>query len=80
VRQKLCRRLEGLEKAHADAERARPIVVDRRKLDRLWADVEAWRAVPENLQWLAAQPPEYFGIQVRQLKQQLMEKAHGYVR
>ena len=80
MRQNLCKRLVGLEKVHGDAERARPKVADRGKLDRLWADVEAWHAVPENRQWLATQPPEYFGIQVRQFKQELMQRANGYAR
>jgi hypothetical protein len=55
-------------------------VVDQRKLDRLWADVEARHAVPDNQQWLAAQPSEYVGIQVRQFKQELLERANGHAR
>src|SRR5580704_6735017 len=59
MRQKLCRRLDELEKiSAAAAERERPH--DSRVLDELIAKAEAWHAVPENQVWLAVQPPEYF--------------------
>jgi hypothetical protein len=82
VRQKLCRRLEELEKtsAVAAAVRARSNAINRQALDELWAKVKAWHAVPENQQWIAAQPPEFLGIRVRELKERLREIANGHRR
>ena len=71
--QKLCRRLGELEKisAAAAAERERIRSQDHRVLDELMAKAEAWHAVPENQEWLAAQPPEYFRNSLQQLKVEL---------
>jgi hypothetical protein len=82
MRQKLCRRLEELEKISAAAaarrERMRPR--DNRVLDELIAKAEAWHAVPENQAWLAAQPPEYFTTSMQEFKAQLAEKASRHSR
>jgi hypothetical protein len=76
MRQKLCRRLDELEKINAAAaERERPH--DSRVLDELIAKAEAWHAVPENQAWLAAQPPEYFTTSMREFKAQLDDLASG---
>ncbi len=79
MRQKLCRRLEELEKISAAAaahrERMRPR--DHRALDELIAKAEAWHAVPENQAWLAAQPPEYFTNSTREFRAQLAEIVYG---
>jgi hypothetical protein len=76
MRQKLCRRLDELEKiSAAAAERERRH--DNRVLDELIAKAEAWHAVPENQVWLAAQPPEYFTTSMREFKAQLEDLASG---
>jgi hypothetical protein len=82
VRQKLCRRLEDLEKisAAAAAQRERMKPRDRGILDELIAKAEAWHAVPENQAWLAAQPPDYLYHRVQSLKAQLAEIANGHSR
>ena len=79
MRQKLCRRLEDLEKisAAAAAQRERMKPRDRGILDELIAKAEAWHAVPENQAWLAAQPPEYFTTSMREFKVQLEDLASG---
>jgi hypothetical protein len=79
MRQKLCRRLEDLEKisAAAAAQRERMKPRDRGILDELIAKAEAWHAVPENQAWLAAQPPDYLYHRVQSLKAQLAEIANG---
>jgi hypothetical protein len=76
MRQKLCRRLEQLEKASVVAPDTEPIY-DSRQMDELWERVEAWHAVPENQAWVAAQPPESLGIQVQQLRAELLARASG---
>ena len=82
MRQKLCRRLEELEKigaaAAAHLERMKPR--DRRVLDELIAKAEAWHADPVNQKWLAEQPPEFFYTRVQQLRAQLAERAYGHSR
>jgi hypothetical protein len=61
VKQKLCRRLEYLEKISAAAAvQARASSVDRSVLDELIAKAQAWHADPVNQKWLAEQPPEFF--------------------
>ena len=78
MRQRLCRRLEELEKTRAAAvARAGMSSIDRAKLDELWARVNAWHAVPENQQWVAAQPPEALAAGMREVRAQLWERAHG---
>jgi hypothetical protein len=55
MRQKLCRRLEELEKisAAAAAHRERMKPRDHGVLDELIAKAKAWHAVPENQKWRA---------------------------
>jgi hypothetical protein len=82
MRQKLCRRLEDLEKisAAAAARRVTTSSDDRRALDALWASVDAWHAVPENQVWVATQPPGFLHYRVQELRAQLMEIASGHRR
>ena len=77
MRQKLCRRLEELERISAVALRARASTVDRRALDELEAKLVAWPPDPEYEKFLAEQPPEFLGIRVRELRAQLWERAYG---
>ena len=79
MRQKLCRRLEDLEKisAAAAAQRERMKPRDRGILDEIMAQAEAWHAVPENQKWLAEQPPEFLPTRMRELKARLAEMANG---
>ena len=79
MRQKLCRRLEELEKisAAAAAHRERMKPRDRRVLDELIAKTEAWHADPVNKKWLAEQPPEFFCIRVQEFRARLVEIAYG---
>jgi hypothetical protein len=79
MRQKLCRRLEELEKisAAAAAHRERMKPRDHGVLDELIAKAKAWHAVPENQKWLAAQPPEFFYTRVQEFRAQLRERAFG---
>jgi hypothetical protein len=81
VRQKLCRRLEGLEKINAAAEAAQRVTtgsVDMEAFrERITAAAEAWHAVPENQAWLAAQPPDFLYHRVQALRAQLAEMASG---
>jgi hypothetical protein len=82
MRQKLCRRLEDLEKisAAAAAERERVRPRDNRVLDQLVAKAQARLADPEYRAWLAAQPPDYLYRRVQWLRTQLQERAYGHSR
>jgi hypothetical protein len=82
VRQKLCRRLEDLEKtsAAAAAEREKMKPRDHRVLDELIAKAQAWHAVPENQVWLAAQPPDYLYHRVQSLRAYLQDRASRHSR
>jgi len=84
MRQKLCRRLEDLEKisaAVAAAQRARTASVDIEALrERIRAAAEAWHAVPENQALLAEQPPDFLYHRVQSLRAQLAEMARGHSR
>jgi hypothetical protein len=82
MRQKLCRRLEELERisAAAAAHRERMKPRDRGVLDELIAKVQAWHAVPENQKWLAEQPPDYLHRRVQSLRAELQERAYGHSR
>jgi hypothetical protein len=79
MRQKLCKRLEELEKisAAAAAHRERMKPRDHGVLDEFIAKAKAWHAVPENQEWLAAQPPEFFHNRVQEFRAQLRERAFG---
>lgn len=81
MRQKLCRRLEELEKssAAAAAQRERIKPRDRRVLDKLIAKAEAWHADPVNQKW-AEQSPEFLYSRVQKFRAQLAEKAYGHSR
>jgi hypothetical protein len=68
--------MEGLEKISAEAAaRLKERSVDPRRMEEFWAKVRAWHAVPENQAWVAAQPPGWLGIQVRELRAHLMARA-----
>lgn len=82
MRQKLCRRLDELEKISAAtaarrADHSPDFETTRAKIMR---HVEAWHSDPVNQKWLQEQPPEYLGIQVRTLRQRLFDRAHGGAR
>ena len=74
MKQKLCRRLEELEKlsAAAAARRADHSPDYEKTLAEIRRGAEAWHAGPVNQKWLAEQPPEYLGIQVRALRQEVI--------
>jgi hypothetical protein len=82
MRQKLCRRLEELERisAAAAAHRERMKARDRRVLDELIAKTEAWHADPVNQKWLAEQPPEFLYRRVQEFRARLAERAYGHSR
>jgi hypothetical protein len=80
MRQKLCRRLEELEKIRAAVQRARTSSVDRQFLNELKARVEAWHADPVNQEWLAEQPPDFLYHRVQELRRQLLDRACGHSR
>ena len=79
MRQKLCRRLEELEKVNAAAsaaQQAKTAAVDREALHkRLWAMMEACPPSPERQEWLAKQPPDYLYHAVAEVRAQLRERA-----
>lgn len=78
--QKLCRRLEDLERI-GSAAAARRLVSSsdyEQKIAAMMEEVHAWDAVPENQKWLAEQPPEYLRNQMQALRQQLAEIASGH--
>ena len=80
--QKLCRRLEELEKISkaAAARRATSSSNYRRVLDEMVAKAEAWHADPGNQKWLAEQPPEFRYNRVQEFRAQLAERAYGHSR
>jgi hypothetical protein len=82
MRQKLCKRLEELEKisAAAAARRVNRSSDYEEKMARLREKVEAWHADPVNQKWLAEQPPDYLHHRVQSLRAQLAEIASGHSR
>jgi hypothetical protein len=82
MRQKLCRRLEELEKISAAAAARRPRTSSgyRQVLDEHVAKAKAWLADPVNQKWLAEQPPDYFYDRVQALRAELQARAYGYSR
>jgi hypothetical protein len=79
MRQKLCRRLEDLEKiaVAAAARRTEKSSDYEEKVARLIEKAEAWHADPVNQKWLAEQPPDYLYHRVQSLRAQLAERAYG---
>lgn len=79
MRQKLCRRLEELEKisAAAAARRSRTSSEYKEKRARLKEWAAAWHADPVNQAWLAEQPPDYLFRRVQELRAKLIERAYG---
>jgi hypothetical protein len=82
MKQKLCRRLEELERISAAAAARRPKTSSnyRKGLDELVAKAQARLADPEYQAWLAAQPPDYMYRRVQWLRAQLQERAFGHSR
>ena len=82
MRQKLCRRLEELEKisAAAAARRKGKTPGYEEKIARLMAQADAWHANPENQKWPAAQPPDFLHHRVQALRARLAEMACGHSR
>ena len=79
MRQKLCRRLEELEKisAAAAARRVGTSSDYEETIARIREQAEAWHANPENQKWLAEQPPDYLHRSVQSLRRQLEDRAYG---
>jgi hypothetical protein len=82
MRQKLCRRLEDLEKisAAAAARRFEKSPDYEGKIADMMEQAYAWHADPVNQKWLAEQPPDYLYHSVQSLKAQLVEMASGHSR
>jgi hypothetical protein len=82
MRQKLCRRLEELEKISAAAAARRGGKSPRYEetIARITAQAQAWHAVPENQKWLAEQPPDYLYHRVQSLRTRLAGIAYGHSR
>jgi hypothetical protein len=82
MRQKLCRRLEELEKVSAAAatRRTQRSSDYEEEIALLMKKAYAWHAVPENQVWLATQPPDYLYHRVQSLRAYLQERASGYFR
>lgn len=82
MRQKLCKRLEELEKicAAAAARRAETNSDYEEAFARLRAEVEAWHADPVNQKWLAEQPPDHLHRGLRSLQAELEQRASGHSR
>ena len=82
MRQKLCRRLEELERISVAAatRRFEKSSDYERKIADIMEHVHAWHADPVNQKWLAEQPPEFFYNRVQQLRAQLAERAYGHSR
>jgi hypothetical protein len=79
MRQKLCRRLEDLEKVSATTRQASQTAVDREAFHkRFLALMATIPPNPEREAWLKNQPPEYFHNSVQQLKALIAEKAARY--
>jgi predicted metal-dependent hydrolase len=78
--QKLCKRLEELEKISAAAQRARTSSGDRQALERLRARLEARRASPELAKLLAESSPDFLRNRMQELRAQLRERAYGHSR
>ena len=82
MRQKLCRRLEELEKISAAAA-ARKVETSsdyEETIARIREQAEAWHANPENQKWLAEQPPDYFHSRVQSFRAELQERANRHSR
>ncbi len=77
--QKLCRRLEDLEKiaAAAAASRSEKSSDFTQEMELIMQKVHAWHADPVNQEWLAAQPPDYLYASVEELRAELWQKAYG---
>ena len=82
MRQKLCKRLEELERISlaAAAERERMKPRDNRVFDELVAKARARHADPAYQKWLAEQPPGYLQGRVQAFRAQLQERAFGHSR
>ena len=82
MRQKLCRRLEELEKISAAAatRRLEKSSDYERKIAQMMEHVHAWHADPVNQEWLAEQPPDYLHRSVQSLRAQLEERVNGRFR
>jgi hypothetical protein len=82
VTQKLCRRLEELEKisAAAAAPRAPPTSDYKEKIAALVERANAWHAGPVNQKWLAEQPPDYLHNCVQSLRAKLQERSNRHLR
>jgi hypothetical protein len=80
--QKLCRRLEELEKisAAAAARRSSKNSDYERKIADMMEHVYAWHADPVNQKWLAEQPPDYVYHSVQALRAELQERASRHFR
>jgi len=81
MRQKLCKRLEELERISAAAAARRVVASSdyEETIARIREQVEAWHANPENQKWLAEQPPDYLYRSVQSLRAQLEERANGHL-
>ena len=78
--QKLCRRLEELEKFTSAAAARRRSEQSSGYMQKMAALVErarAWHDGPVNQEWLAAQSPDYLHIRMQELRTRLWEKAYG---
>ena len=82
MRQKLCKRLEELEKISAAAatRRLEKSSDYERKIAQMMEHVHAWHADPVNQKWLAEQPPDYLYRSVQSFRAQLEERANGRFR
>jgi len=82
VRQKLCKRLEDLERisAAAAAPRVDSSADYERSIAAMMEEVHAWHSNPVNQKWLAEQPPDYLYRSVQSLRAQLQERACGHSR
>ncbi len=82
MRVRLGRRLEDLERVSGATIAALRQSADRlanlRKLEELAAEIDALPPDPQREAWIAAQPPEWIGIQVRQVRADLMAIASGH--
>jgi hypothetical protein len=79
MKQKLYKRLEELERISAAAALQARLNLDfKPEKEKLLAIINAWEQDPRLEQLLAESPPEFLGVKVRELRQELMEKAHYY--
>ena len=82
MKQKLCKRLEELEKIRAAAavRRASTSSDYKEKIARMVERANAWHADPVNQKWLAEQPPDYFHNCVQSLRAKLQERSNRHLR